>query len=158
MGRRPKIYRLNTPQRLFVGYTLGVLVDLTVLNFYAEHWDYVSISSFTISFAAAILLQLLLRLSIKAEQKVADFFSTKPGKAAKVYRGLTTWAILMGSKLVMLEAIDLMFGDKIDFSGPLNGLIAFIAVIITIIVTEIIIARIYFALDDTDKKKSRTEP
>jgi len=158
MGRVAKVYRLNTPQRLFVGYTLGALVDLTVLNFYAEHWDYVSINSFTISFAAAVLLQLLLRLSIKAEQKVADFFNTKAGKIAMVYHGLTTWAILMGSKLVMLEAIDLMFGDKIDFSGPLNGLIAFIVVIITIIVTEIIIGRIYFALDDTDKKNERSDP
>ena len=158
MERTTKVYRLNTPQRLFVGYTLAVLVDLTVLNFYAEHWDYVSINSFTISFAAAILLQLLLKLSMKAEQKVAEFFSSKPGKAAKLYRGLITLVILIGSKFVMLEAIDLMFAEKVEFSGPLNGLIAFIAVIITIIVTERIIGKIYFALDDTDKKNARDEP
>lgn len=27
-------YGFNTPQRLFIGYTLAILVDLTVLNFF----------------------------------------------------------------------------------------------------------------------------
>ena len=66
MSASDKVYGFNTPQRLFVGYTLAVLVDLTVLNFYDEYWDFVTIDSFTISFAAALLLQLLLKLSIKA--------------------------------------------------------------------------------------------
>lgn len=33
MSSTTKEYGFNTPQRLFVGYTLAVLVDLTVLNF-----------------------------------------------------------------------------------------------------------------------------
>ncbi|ABU74567.1 hypothetical protein VIBHAR_06680 [Vibrio campbellii ATCC BAA-1116] len=38
MSASDKVYGFNTPQRLFVGYTLAVLVDLTVLNFYDEYW------------------------------------------------------------------------------------------------------------------------
>ena len=52
MSASDKVYGFNTPQRLFVGYALAVLVDLTVLNFYDEYWDFVTIDSFTISFAA----------------------------------------------------------------------------------------------------------
>ena len=59
MTNSDKVYGFNTPQRLFVGYTLAVLVDLVVLNFFDEYWDFVNIESFTISLIAALLLQLL---------------------------------------------------------------------------------------------------
>lgn len=150
MSTSEKEYGFNTPQRLFVGYTLAVLVDLTVLNFFDEYWDFVNIESFTISFAAAILLQLLLKLSINAEHRIADYFKSKPGTAPKIYRGLSSYAILVGSKFVMLEAINLMFGDKVSFSGPLNGVVAFFAVVFTILVAEIVVSKIYFALSDKE--------
>lgn len=147
-----KNYDFNTPQRLFVGYTLAVLVDLTVLNFFDEYWSFVCIESFSISFAAAVLLQLLLKLSISAEHKIAEYFKSKPGSAAKIYRGISSYIILVGSKFIMLEAINIMFADKVQFNGPLNGVVAFFTVIITILVTEMLISRIYFKLSDSEKE------
>ncbi|GLR75281.1 hypothetical protein [Aliivibrio sifiae] len=151
MSSVEKEYGFNTPQRLFVGYTLAVLVDLTVLNFFDEYWDFVNIESFTISFAAAILLQLLLKLSINAEHRIADYFKNKPGTAPKIYRGLSSYVILVGSKFVMLEAINILFGDKVSFNGPLNGVVAFFAVVFTILIAEITVSKIYFALSDKEK-------
>ncbi|MEZ9719845.1 hypothetical protein AB4354_23515 [Vibrio splendidus] len=148
MTKSDKVYGFNTPQRLFVGYTLAVLVDLVVLNFFDEYWDFVNIESFTISLIAALLLQLLLKLSIGLEHKVADYFKRKSGTAPKVYRALSTYIILVGSKFVMLEAINLMFGDKVSFTGPWNGVVAFFAVVFTILIAEVIVSKIYFALDD----------
>lgn len=148
-----KFYGFNTPQRLFVGYTLAILVDLTVLNFFDEFWQFVSIESFSISFAAAILLQLLLKLSIGLEHKLANYFKSKPGTAPKVYRGLTSYIILVGSKFIMLEAINIIFGDKVEFTGPLGGVVAFFTVVITILVAEAIVSKVYFALDDTQTKQ-----
>ncbi|USD43927.1 hypothetical protein J4N42_17405 [Vibrio sp. SCSIO 43135] len=153
MSNVEKVYGFNTPQRLFVGYTLAILVDLTVLNFFDEYWEYVTIDSFTISFAAAMLLQLLLKLSIGLEHKLANYFKTKPGTGAKVMRGISTYIILVGSKFVMLEAINLMFGDKVQFTGPLNGVVAFFAVVFVILISEITVSRIYFALEDQKEDK-----
>ncbi|MCW8328859.1 hypothetical protein MD588_08560 [Photobacterium sp. SDRW27] len=146
-------YGFNTPQRLFVGYTLAVLVDLTVLNLFEEYWSYVTIQSFTISLAAAILLQLLLKLSIAAEHHLANYFKSKEGLAPKIFRGFSTYIILVGSKIIMLEAINILFGDKVVFSGPLNGVVAFFAVIFVILITEITVSKIYFALEDKPDKK-----
>ncbi|WP_261817930.1 hypothetical protein [Vibrio gallicus] len=143
-----KTYGFNTSQRLFVGYTLAILVDLVVLNFFDEYWGFVNIESFTISLIAAILLQLLLKLSIGLEHKCANYFKSKPGKAPKFYRAISTYIILVGSKFVMLEAINILFGDKVQFTGPWNGVVAFFAVVFSILIAEIIISRIYFALDD----------
>jgi Na+-transporting NADH:ubiquinone oxidoreductase subunit NqrC len=51
----------------------------------------------------------------------------------------------------MLEAINILFGDRVDFSGPWNGVVAFFAVVFTILIAEVIVSKIYFALDDTQK-------
>ena len=74
--------------------------------------------------------------------------SGKPGTAPKVYRGLSTWAILVASKFAMLGAIDFTFGDRVLFLGAFHGVVAFVVVIIAIILAEEIVRRIYFALDD----------
>ncbi len=148
MSKENKVYGFNTPQRLFVGYSLAVLVDLVVLNFFDEYWEYVNIESFTISFAAAILLQLLLKFSIGLEHKIANYFKAKEGLAPKIYRGLSTYVILVGSKFLMLEAINLMFGDKVSFTGPWHGVVAFFAVVFAILIAETIVSKIYFALED----------
>lgn len=151
MSNVEKKYGFNTQQRLFVGYTLAILVDLVVLNLFDEYWGFVTIESFTISLIAALLLQLLLKLSIGLEHKLANYFKSKPGKAPKVYRGITTYIILVGSKFIMLEAINLLFGEKVQFTGPWNGVVAFFAVVFAILIAEMIVSKIYFALDDTDK-------
>ncbi|USD44024.1 hypothetical protein J4N42_17940 [Vibrio sp. SCSIO 43135] len=148
MSASQKEYGFNTPQRLFVGYTLAVLVDLTVLNLYNEFWGYVTISSFSISLAAAVLLQLLLKLSIKAEHQLANYFKSKQGLAPKIMRGLSSYIILVGSKFVMLEAINLAFGSEVEFTGPWNGVVAFFAVVFTILIAEIAVSKIYFKLGD----------
>lgn len=48
----------------------------------------------------------------------------------------------------MLEAINLLFGEKVSFTGPWNGVVAFFAVVFTILIAEVIVSKIYFALDD----------
>lgn len=136
---------------LFVGYTLAVLVDLTVINLFDEYWAYVSINSFSISLLAAVLMQVLLKLTIAGEHKLANYFKAKEGTAPKVMRGITTYIILVGSKFVILEIINIVFGDKVKFTGPWNGVVAFIVLVIAILAAEFVIGKTYRAL------KQRTE-
>ena len=46
-------------QRYFVRYLTAILIDLLVLNLFAEYWQHVAVSSFTVSLLVAALLQLL---------------------------------------------------------------------------------------------------
>ncbi len=66
-------------QRLFVRYFTAILIDLVVLNLFAEYSSKVSIDSFTTSLLAAVLLQILLKLTLAIEHRVAAYFETKPG-------------------------------------------------------------------------------
>ena len=87
---------------------------------------------------------------LRAEHRIASHFKSKLGTAPKVYRVLSTWLILVVSKFVMLEAVDLVFGDRVEFLGPFHGLVAFVCVIIALILAEVLIGKIYRALDDKE--------
>ena len=115
----------STRQQIFVRYFTAILIDLTVLNFFNEYWEHVKIESFTISLFTALLLQILLKLTMALEHRIAIHFEKKTGIRAKIQRWLLTWAIMFGSKFVIMEAVDFAFGDKVDFGGPFNGLAAF---------------------------------
>ena len=128
-------------QRLFIRYLSGVLIDLTLLNLFAEYWHHVVISSFTVSLLAAIVLQALLKLTIWVEHQVAMFFNARPGGFNKFMRFFGAWLVLFGSKFVILEALVLVFGDRVHFGGPLHGVVALIVVAIAMVVVEELIAR-----------------
>jgi len=149
-AKKPAYKEHNKRQHLFIKYTFAILVDLTILNLFDEYCDYVTLSSFSISLVAAILLQLLLQITLTIEHKVADYFKTKEGLQAKILRGVSTWAILFISKLVMLEAIEVIFPVNIHFSGPIHGAVSFIAVIVAMILAEQSIIKINQMLKDKE--------
>jgi hypothetical protein len=130
-------------QRLFLRYFTAILIDLTVLNLFVEYSEYVVIDSFTISLLAALLLQVLLKLTIAAEHRVAAYFKARKGGFAKFMRYFSAWVLLFGSKFVILEALAIAFGDKVHFGGPIHGLVMLIVVLVVMLVAEEVIVRIY---------------
>ncbi len=142
----PQLASAETPsngQRLFLRYFTAILIDLVVLNLFVEYWDKVVINSFTISLLAAVLLQVLLKLTLVLEHKVADFFNARSGAMAKFMRYFTAWLILFLSKFIILEAIDLAFGDEVQFLGAFHGIVAFIVVVMVMLAAEEAIVRFY---------------
>ena len=66
-------------QRLFMRYFTAILIDLVVLNLFVEYSDKVFVDSFTTSLLAAVVLQVLLKLTLAVEHMVADYFKARPG-------------------------------------------------------------------------------
>jgi len=133
----------NSRQQIFTRYLLAGLIDLVVINFLNEHWDHLFIETFTISFLMAVMLQFLLQVAIKVEQYTDSFFEGSSGKRAKILRIITILVVLFISKLAIMEAINLVFGDRVVFGGPLHGIIAFIVVVLVIIITEQVLLKVY---------------
>lgn len=132
----------NKKQLLYVKYFTAILIDLLVLNLFDEYWDNVVIKSFSISLLVAILLQILLKFTIKIEHRVADYFNARPGKFMKFMRYFSAWAILFISKLVILEVINRAFGNEVQFKGAWHGVIAFIVVVMVMLIAELLAAKI----------------
>src|SRR6187549_527302 len=113
-------------QRLFLRYYTGVLIDLTLLNLFAEYWSDVKVSSFTVSLLAAILLQLLLKLTIWVEHQVALYFKARQGGFMTFMRYFGAWLVLFGSQFAILEALSFVFQGPVPLEGPFPGIIPLI--------------------------------
>ena len=133
----------STRQRLVLRYFMGVLIDLVVLNLFNEYSDRVSIDSFTLSLLAAVLLQVLLKATIALEHQVAVFFKDRPGAFNTFLRYFGAWFVLFVSKFVILEALSFAFGDSVRFEGAFHGLIVLIIVIMTMLIAEEAIVRMF---------------
>jgi hypothetical protein len=145
---------VNLSQQRFLKYTLLVLLDLTTLNLFNQYWDYVYIETFTISLLIAVLLQILMQTAIHIEEFVAErFFAGKTSIQAKVARGVRAWVIIFISKLIILEIINFAFGTRVLFTGPIDGVAAFLVVVIVIIIVEQSVMKIYRSLEDENPKR-----
>ncbi|WP_455289373.1 hypothetical protein [Cupriavidus necator] len=136
----------SNKQRLFVRYFTAILIDLVVLNLFVEYSGKVSIDSFTTSLLAAVLLQVVLKLTLAIEHRVGAYFEAKPGRLMRFLRFFVAWLLLFGSKFVILEALTLAFGDKVRFDGAFHGIITLIVVIVTMLLAEEAVVRFYHRL------------
>jgi len=136
----------NRKQQLYARYLSAVLMDLTILNLFDEYWDAVVIDSFSISLLAAILLQVMLKISIAIEHHVDAAVQSRAGRHSGKARLFSAWAVLFISKLVILGALGLVFGDEVQFIGIHHGLIPFMVVVIVMLAAEELMRRIYYAL------------
>jgi hypothetical protein len=139
---------ITNRQRLFIRYFTAVLIDLVVLNLFAEYSERVFIDTFTTSLLAAIVLQLLLKLTIAVEHRVGDFFKRRPGKLMIALRFFFAWLLLFGSKFVILEAIVFFFGEDLQFRGRFHGLGSLIIVLLVMLAAEEAVVRLYRKLGD----------
>jgi hypothetical protein len=112
-----------------------------VLNLFAEYWDKVFVASFTISLLAAILLQVLIKVTVVVEHWVLGFFKGRTGVLMTVLKFFCAWLVLFGSKFVILEALNMAFGKMVHFSGIWHGIIPLIIVVVAMALIEELIVR-----------------
>jgi hypothetical protein len=142
----------SSRQRLFLRYYTGFLMDLVVLNLFAEYWDLVTVDTFTTSLWAALLLQLLLKATISLEHKAMDFFKTRGGGFNTFLKYFIAWLILFGSKFVILEVLAQAFGSKVHFGGMWHGIVTLIVVVVVMLVAEEVMVRFFRRLADNTEK------
>lgn len=118
-------------QEIFFSWTTDVLIYIVVLNLFVEYNPKIVIDSFTISILTAILLKILLEIILRFEHRVAEFFKSRPGRLSNFLRIMSTWIILFLSKFLILEVVDIVFGDHVELGKFLDVIILVIALIVT---------------------------
>ena len=127
-------------QLLFVGVVTNVLVNVVVLNLFVEYFDKVVIDRFTISLFTAVLLSALVWLITKIEERVHHFFFDEhDSTASRVLGFIAIWGILFGSKFVILEVVDFVFGDHVE----LGKLIEIILLVVAMLVDNAVMQSIF---------------
>ena len=117
-------------QSIFFSWTTDALIYIIVLNLFVEYNAKIVIDSFTISIFTAILLKILLEIILKFEHLVADFFKSRPGKLSSFLRFLTTWGILFLSKFLILEVVDIVFGEHVELGKFLDVIVLVVALMV----------------------------
>jgi hypothetical protein len=96
---------------------VDVFVYVTVLNLAIQYLPAVLSESFTLSLLTAVLLKLALELVLLAKARAVRRFRAAMTVRARLVAGLLLWATAAGSKIVVLELVDLVFGDAVSLGG-----------------------------------------
>ena len=128
-AEHPDLITITRNQRRFASWMTDVLVYIVVLNLFVEHHKAIEIDSFTISILTAILLKLMLDAIELVEDRVRAFFKQGEGTASKVLGYVAFFTILFLGKLLILEVVDLVFGDKVELGHFIDVIVLIIAMI-----------------------------
>jgi hypothetical protein len=131
----------NKKQLVFLSWTKDVLIYIIVLNLFVEYNPKIIIDSFTISIFTAILLKILLEIILKLEHHVAAFFEER-----KVLQIFFVWLILFGSKFLILEIVDIVFGEHVELGKFLDVIV----LVIALMVAREVFQWIYLTLGDRE--------
>lgn len=139
-----RLLTITARQKRLASVTMDVLVYTVVLNLFVEYAASVIIDSFTISVLTAVVLKVVLDVILAFEHRVSEFFKRFEGTAAKVMRFLAVWGILFGSKFVILEVVDIVFGDHVE----LGGFLMVILLVLAMMIARELVNRIYLGLGE----------
>ena len=73
--------------------------------------------SFTLSLLTAALLKIALALVILLKSEILTRLRPADTRRAKLAAAVSPWVVAAGSKLVVLELVDLVFGDAVSLGG-----------------------------------------
>ena len=108
---------MSPSQQVFLSWVTELLVDIVVLNLFVEFVDTVVIDSFAISILTAVLRKLMVDAVKGFEQRVSAYFAAKPGAVWRTLRIVAVWLIQFLSKFVILEAVNIVFGDHVELGS-----------------------------------------
>jgi hypothetical protein len=96
---------------------IDLFVYVVVLNLAVEYLPAVISEGFTLSLLTALLLKVALELVILLKTEVITRFHAATTRRGRAAAGLALWVVAAGSKLVVLELVDLVFGDAVSLGG-----------------------------------------
>jgi hypothetical protein len=117
---------------------VDVFVYVVVLNLFIEYFPAVISETFTLSLLTAVLLKAVLEVVVAVKTRARTRFTAARTPAGKVVAGVLLWVVLFGSKFVVLETVDIVFGDSVS----LGSFVSVTLLIITLLVSRLAVRRL----------------
>ena len=96
---------------------VDLFVYVVVLNLAVEYLPSVISEGFTLSLLTAVLLKVALEVVIVVKNAIVDRLRAATTRRGRVVAALSLWVVAAGSKLLVLELVDLVFGDAVSLGG-----------------------------------------
>jgi hypothetical protein len=133
---------------------VDVFVYVAVLNLAIEYLPAVISESFTLSLLTAILLKLSLELVLVAKGRAMTRFRGAMTVRTKLTAGLLLWATAAGSKIVVLELVNLVFGDAVS----LGGFLSVTLLVVTLLLSRTAVRRLLASGHDAASRSAGRDP
>jgi hypothetical protein len=133
---------------------VDVFVYVTVLNLAIEYLPAVISESFTLSLLTAVLLKLSLELVLVVKGRAVTRFRGAMTVRTKLTAGLLLWATAAGSKIVVLELVNLVFGDAVS----LGGFLSVTLLVVALLLSRAAVRRLLASAHDEASDAAGTDP
>jgi hypothetical protein len=110
---------------------VDVFVYVVVLNLFIEYFPAVISESFTLSLLTAVLLKAVLEFVVAVKKRARTRFTTAASAAGRMGAGALLWAVLVGSKFLVLKTVDLAFGDSVSLGGFVSVTLLIVALLVS---------------------------
>jgi hypothetical protein len=101
--------------------TAAAVVDLfvyvVVLNLFIEYFPKVLSETFTLTLLTAVLLKAVLELVLVCKRRAVGRFRRAETALGRVGSAVLLWLVVVGSKFVVLETVDAVFGSRVSLGG-----------------------------------------
>jgi hypothetical protein len=102
---------------------------VVVLNVAVEYAPSVISESFTLSLLTAALLKVALEVVILLKSLILTRLRAADTRRAKLVAAVSLWVVAAGSKLIVLELVDLVFGDAVSLGGFVSVTVLVVALL-----------------------------
>ena len=117
--------RVTRSQALFASWVTDVLLYIVILNLFVQYVPKVITESFT-----AVVLKLLIEVISRLEHRIRGWFDQREGQVWRALGVVTMFSILFLSKFVVLEVIDIIFGERVSLGGFIEVVVLVLSLIL----------------------------
>ncbi len=96
---------------------IDLFVYVVVLNVAIQYVPSVISETFTLSLLTAALLKVALEVVILLKGRILTGLRAADTRRGKLSGAVALWVVAAGSKLAVLELVDLVFGDAVSLGG-----------------------------------------
>jgi hypothetical protein len=110
---------------------VDLFVYVVVLNLAIEYVPSVISEGFTLSLLTAALLKVALEGVILIKNDILGRLRAATTRRTKIVAALSLWVVAAGSKLVVLELVNLIFGDSVSLGGFIQVTLLVLALLVS---------------------------
>lgn len=110
---------------------IDLFVYVVVLNLAIEYVPSVISETFTLSLLTAVLLKVTLEVVILLKTRIMKGFRAATTRYGRWASGLLLWIVAAGSKIVVLELVDRVFGDSVSLGNFISVTLLVVALLLS---------------------------
>jgi len=110
---------------------MDVFVYVVVLNLAVQYVPSIISETFTLSLLTAVLLKVASEAVILLKTRIVSRFRAATTRPARWASAALLWVAAAGSKIVVLELVDLVFGDAVSLGNFVSVTVLVVALLLS---------------------------